>query len=146
MIAGRITTVAPRVMLLLRARWRLWLLATIIIVALQVVVQVAPAQSLEPTFTVSKLDDGNDGQCDPDDSGTYAGQCTLREAIVAANALNTAATIVLSPTQAVSPPYTYTLSISGGGENQTIKGDLDIAGELTIQGQGADSTVIDGAL
>src|SRR3989344_6403271 len=81
------------------------------------------------TFTVTKTADTNDGVCDAD--------CSLREAIGAANALPGADVITL-------PAGTYTLSIAGTGEDLNATGDLDITGDLTINGAG-DTTIIDGA-
>ena len=80
------------------------------------------------TFTVTKIADTNDGVCGAD--------CSLREAIGAANALPGADVITL-------PAGTYTLSIVGAGEDLNATGDLDITGDLTINGAG-DATIIDG--
>ena len=74
------------------------------------------------------------------------GNCTLREAIIAANldhaedacpAGNGADTIVL-------PAGTYVLSIPGPGENAATTGDLDITEDLSLQGAGKTSTLIYG--
>jgi CSLREA domain-containing protein len=77
------------------------------------------------------------------------GQCTLREAITAANtdtasgntggecpAGSGADTITL-------PAGTYTLTRSGHSENNNATGDLDLLNDLTINGAGADITIID---
>ena len=75
------------------------------------------------------------------------GTCTLREAIIAANtdapvdgcaAGGGADTVVL-------PAGTYFLSIPvrSGTQDTPGTGDLDVAGYLTIEGAGADSTIID---
>jgi CSLREA domain-containing protein len=79
-------------------------------------------------FNVTKFTDDN-GACDVAD-------CALREAIRAANATTGSDTIVL-------PAGTYLLTISGSGENNAMTGDLDIKGEVTINGAGAALTVID---
>ncbi|HZV55613.1 MAG TPA: cadherin-like domain-containing protein [Rhodocyclaceae bacterium] len=65
------------------------------------------------------------------------GKISLREAITAAN--NTAGhdTIVL-------PSGTYTITLSGAGENANAYGDFDVIGDLTILGAGSGSTVISG--
>jgi CSLREA domain-containing protein len=78
------------------------------------------------------------------------GNCTLREAVIAANTdtavdrcpsgSNTAVdTIIL-------PAGTYKLSVKGPGENVSRTGDLDITGdgEVTIRGAGPAATIIDG--
>ncbi len=77
---------------------------------------------------VTTTADGNDGVCDAD--------CSLREAVIAANAAADADTIVL-------PAGTYVLS-GGGGEDLAASGDLDLRASVTIAGAGADLTVIDG--
>src|SRR3989338_8538023 len=84
--------------------------------------------ALAATFTVTKVADTNDGACDAD--------CSLREAIGAANVLPGADVITV-------PAGTYTLSIVGAGEDLNATGDLDITGDLTINGAG-DATIIDG--
>jgi len=75
------------------------------------------------------------------------GDCSLREAIQAANTDSTvdgcgagsgADTIVV-------PAGTYTLSIAGANEDANATGDFDITTELTINGVGAATTIIDGA-
>jgi CSLREA domain-containing protein len=74
------------------------------------------------------------------------GDCSLREAIRAANRDDPVDgcpsganldTIVLGS-------GTYTLTRAGIGENEARFGDLDIIGDLTLQGAGAGSTIIDG--
>ena len=80
------------------------------------------------TYTVTKVADTNDGTCDSD--------CSLREAIGAANAAGGADSISL-------PAGTYTLSIAGLAEDANATGDLDITGDLTINGAGSATTIID---
>src|SRR5947207_8442939 len=84
---------------------------------------VAAAQT---TFTVTKTADTNDGVCDSD--------CSLREAIRAANAAAGADTISI-------PAGTYTLSLSGSDDTANL-GDLDVTGPLTINGAGQANTII----
>jgi CSLREA domain-containing protein len=86
-----------------------------------------PAQAA--TFTVSKTADTADGSCDAD--------CSLREAISAANETAEADTIVV-------PAGTYMLSLAGAGEGLNATGDLDILEPVTISGAGASTTIIDG--
>ena len=65
------------------------------------------------------------------------GQCTLRAAIMEANALPGADTIVV-------PAGTYNL-IRPGNDDTAVNGDLDITSTLTISGAGYANTLIDGA-
>ncbi|MFZ0427714.1 MAG: CSLREA domain-containing protein [Acidobacteriota bacterium] len=74
------------------------------------------------------------------------GDCTLREAVIAANtdlpvdrcpAGSGADTILL-------PAGTYVLSLTGPGEDASQSGDLDISSDVTIRGAGAAVTYIDG--
>jgi len=78
-------------------------------------------------FTVTKLTDTNDGTCDAD--------CSLREAIVAANGNAEADSITLGA-------GTHVLTITGAGEDASATGDLDVTGTLTIIGAGPDQTTI----
>ncbi len=97
--------------------------------ALALLVLAAAAPSAHAAiFTPSKLTDGADGACNAD--------CSLRDAVNAANAL-------AGPDVIILPPGTYTLSLAGA-EDQGATGDLDIRGDLTIVGSGADDTIVDG--
>ncbi len=89
------------------------------------------------TFTVNSTTDAvdaipGDGVC-----ADALGNCTLRAAIVEANALAGADTITL-------PAGIYTLSITGRGEDAAATGDLDILGDLVLLGGGQTLTVVDG--
>lgn len=82
------------------------------------------------TFTVTKVGDTNDGTCD--------GDCSLREAINAANASDGADIVILGSGQ------TYALSLGPADSGRSPvpgSGDLDITGSLTIQG---NASSIDG--
>jgi len=83
------------------------------------------------TFTVTKTPDSADGSCD-------AADCSLREAVLAANAVSGADVVTV-------PAGTYTLTIDGsdGFGDTAAAGDLDVAG-LTIDGAGALNTFVDG--
>jgi len=99
--------------------------------ALAVLVVCAPAEAV--TFNVTKPNDSADGSCDAD--------CSLREAVIAANAAGGADTVLL-------PAGAYDLTIAdasaGIDEDAGATGDLDIApGGLTLQGAGAVATSID---
>jgi CSLREA domain-containing protein len=83
------------------------------------------------TFVVTTNADGNHGAC-------TVTLCTLRDAIIAANA---------SPGSTITLPSngsSYTLSLTGIGEDNAATGDLDIKASVTINGGGAATTVIDG--
>ncbi len=80
------------------------------------------------------------------DDVTVNGNCTLREAIIAAN-WDTAVDGCLAGSGAdtiILPPGTYVLTLAGAGEDQAQTGDLDISDELTISGGGKSNTTIDG--
>jgi len=75
-----------------------------------------------------------DGVCE---TGAGNGICTLRAAIMEANAVAGSDDITL-------PAGTYTLTRNGINEDTSSTGDLDITRRLTINGAGANTTVIDG--
>lgn len=81
-------------------------------------------------FTITRSDNPAPDGCAPTD-------CSLREAVIAANALAGADTIIL-------PPDIYTLKIAGADEDRALTGDLDIADDLVIKGAGRATTTIDG--
>jgi CSLREA domain-containing protein len=75
---------------------------------------------------------------DPAPDGCAPGDCSLREAVLAANAGPSPDTIVLGA-------RTYTLSIPPDGTPQDgLDGDLDVFQDVTIRGRGAGRTLIDG--
>lgn len=67
------------------------------------------------------------------------GKATLRAAVMDANALAGADTITLGA-------GVFTMSLPGRGENAALTGDIDITGNLTIDGAGAGQTILDAAL
>ena len=73
-----------------------------------------------------------DGTCADAD-----GHCSLRAAVQETNALAGADTILLDA-------GIYALTIAGGGEEAAASGDLDVIGDLVLQGTGATDTIIDG--
>jgi CSLREA domain-containing protein len=104
------------------------ILIALVVSLLGSAVTVTPARAA--SFTVTKTADTNDGACNAD--------CSLREAISAANASAGADTITL-------PPGTYQLTLANGGganEDGNASGDLDILDSLTINGSGSASTFI----
>ena len=79
------------------------------------------------------------------------GQCSLREAVIAANtdtatggcpAGNGADVIVFD--SALSTPAVFTLTLTGANEDNAETGDLDLTDILTIQGGNANQIIIDG--
>ncbi len=94
--------------------------------ALLIAAAAAPARAA--VFIPTKLTDSADGACDSD--------CSLREAILAANSAIGADFIVLGP-------GTYSLSLTGSGEDFGTTGDLDVSDDLAIVGRDAAGTVID---
>lgn len=83
--------------------------------------------------------DGADGSCDeaPDD-------CTLREAIIAANELPGHQTIIFDTS---SPNYLRQILPADAGvdDNDPTTGDLDITDDVTILGDGTSLTIIEGS-
>ncbi len=87
----------------------------------------APAR----TFEVSKLGDHQPGACTRSD-------CTLREAVIAANTRRGADTILLRSRKR------YELAIPSSGEDAARNGDLDVtSGPLTIVHRGRGTATID---
>jgi CSLREA domain-containing protein len=84
----------------------------------------------EATFTVTKQTDTNDGVCNAD--------CSLREAVVAANGAAGADMITV-------PTGTHNLTIANSGgtnEDGGATGDLDITQDVTVMGNGSANTII----
>ncbi|MBL0164967.1 MAG: Ig-like domain repeat protein [Xanthomonadales bacterium] len=82
------------------------------------------------TFNVSKTADTNDGVCNAD--------CSLREAIGAANVSAGADTVIV-------PAGTYQLTIGNSGnvnEDNNAQGDLDVNDAVTIIGAGSATTIV----
>jgi len=81
------------------------------------------------------------------DDFTDDGDCSLREAITAANT-DTARDACPAGSGAdviTLPAGTYGLTIAGTSEGGNVDGDLDIVNALTINGAGAATTIIDAA-
>jgi CSLREA domain-containing protein len=84
--------------------------------ALVLFLAVLPAAAAADTFRVTRVDDPPPGACNP-------GDCSLREAVVAANAAGGQDTIVLGPRR-------HRLSIAGAGPSA---GDLDVTGDTRFR-------------
>jgi len=109
-------------------------LTSIIVLTIASTAFWAPARAA--TFTVNVTDDGvdadpTDGLCD-----AGGGRCTLRAAVQQANVTVDADTIIL-------PVGLYRLTLRGE-DDVAASGDLDIASDVTIEGAGPISTIIDG--
>src|SRR3989442_14237229 len=74
------------------------------------------------SFTVTRTDDTERGACAP-------GDCSLREAIEAANAL---------------APETSTITLPAGTHVLTISKRLSMTADITITGAGSATTIVDG--
>jgi CSLREA domain-containing protein len=94
-------------------------------------VVTAATNSFSMTFTVTKTADTEDGTCDSD--------CSLREAVAAANSATTDDTIDFQPS-VFGTPKTIVL----GGTQLYIGGTLTVGGTLTINGPGSQNLVISG--
>ena len=70
------------------------------------------------------------------------GQCSLREAVEAANANTAVDTCIAGGSEdiIILPPGTYTLSLGGSAEDNNQEGDIDVSGTLTVLGTGVDRT------
>jgi uncharacterized repeat protein (TIGR01451 family)/CSLREA domain-containing protein len=89
----------------------------------------APASAHAAVFNVTKTADTADGTCDAD--------CSLREAVIAANAPSS------GPDSIVLPAGSYVLTIAGSPEDASAAGDLDFGDDTTLTGAGAATTSID---
>ena len=95
-------------------------------------------RTLAASFTVNTMVDAVDAVPGDGVCATGAGQCSLRAAVQEANASPGLDVITL-------PAGTFTLGLAGASEDLAVSGDLDIDGDLTMSGAGADATVIDAA-
>jgi hypothetical protein len=86
-----------------------------------------PAPAAAATFNVTRFDD-------PVPDGCIAGDCSLREAVLAANLLPDADVVMLGS-------GVYELTQNAGGADELHK-DLDVTRPLTIQGTGSALTTI----
>lgn len=91
---------------------------------------VLPDNAYAATYTVTKTADTADGACDAD--------CSLREAVMAANASAGSDLIQLS-----SGTYRLTIFNLGGDDDFSVSGDLDVRDSITIRGDGETVTTID---
>ncbi len=114
----------------LSRRYRFLPVSAIAAVVALCAVVVPQASALMPTpLQVNKHQDTNDGACNDD--------CSLREAVVAANSDDDLDTILV-------PPGNYSLTRTGAGEDAAAFGDLDITKPVVIRGSGVANTFIKG--
>lgn len=99
----------------------------LVVCSLLLAAGLAPLTVRAAVFTPTTTADTLDGACDF--------QCSLREAIVAANASP-------GPDVVVLEPGIYGLTRAGAGEDQAASGDLDVSDDLVLLGAGADQTTI----
>ncbi len=113
------------------------------LLALPLLVALSPV--LADTYSVTIQDDIVDADS----------ECSLREAILAANANSFAPECLATPPiltrVGASPPHTillpagdYPIQLAGLNEDLGASGDFDLNNSITIQGDGADTTVIHG--
>lgn len=88
------------------------------------------------TFTVNSLNDSLDANPGNNACADSGGNCTLRAAIMEANAHAGLDIIVL-------PAATIALTLTGAGEDNAVSGDLDLKGTLIISGAGSSASIID---
>ena len=86
-----------------------------------------PASAAE--YQVDTTADQTDGNCVP-------GACSIRDAIMEANAT------IGVPDKVLIPAGTYDLIAAGSGEELNATGDLDVEDDISILGAGAGATII----
>ena len=89
------------------------------------------------TFTVNTTADTIDASPADGSCADANGNCSLRAAIMEANALNLNTPVVIN-----IPADTYQLTLTNGAEEE--RGDLDIRRDVTLRGAGAGQTILDG--
>ena len=113
------------------------LIVTLIVLLVAILGGVETPSAQAAGFAVNSTTDAvdanpGDGLCET----AVIGQCTLRAAVQEANALSGLDVINV-------PAGTYTLTISGAGEDAAATGDLDLTDSVTISGAGAGVSIID---
>lgn len=75
------------------------------------------------------------------------GDCSLREAVLAANANTPVDGCMVGVGREVilAPPGIYTLDLPGAAEDGNLSGDLDISDDLVLIGAGATATILRGS-
>jgi CSLREA domain-containing protein len=89
------------------------------------------------TYVVNSTADTSDADVGNPACADISGHCTLRAAIMQANFVTGLDTITL-------PSGVYLLTRPGYDDDGDVVGDLDIADDLTLQGAGSHTTIVDG--
>lgn len=116
-----------------------------VVAAIALALLALPSAASAAHYSVSNTNDvpaqdPSAGDCATPPASAAGGECTLRSAIQAANHATAPSTITLAG-------GTYTLTIAPSGPDDDSTGDLNITqtgGKVTIAGEGAASTIIDG--
>lgn len=108
-----------------------------VLTALAVAVLGSAAEARAATFTVTATADAVDAAPGDGVCAAADGSCTLRAAVMEANALP-------APDRIVLPAGRYTLTIVPAAFDSDASGDLDIEDDLAIVGAGPAGTIIDG--
>ncbi len=95
-------------------------------------------QGWAQTFIVTTVADSVDSTPGDGSCVDASGGCSLRAAIMEANALEGRQRVVVGA-------GTHTLSVPGATENGSASGDLDILDDLDLIGAGADLSIVDAA-
>ncbi|MBI5304853.1 MAG: hypothetical protein HY868_22145 [Chloroflexi bacterium] len=121
----------------MKSETRYFVLTTLLVNAVLLFALGVPvhAKPMVVTFTVNDTTDLIDDNLTDGVCHTTTNTCTLRAAVMQANALGGTNTINL-------PAGMFVLTIAGNGLDNV--GDLDISSNLTIMGSGVVNTVIDG--
>ncbi|AHY45609.1 CSLREA domain [Rubrobacter radiotolerans] len=125
------------------------LLGGVLLFALLLALLAFAAPARAATFTVNSAEDAPDTNPGDGACATVGGDCTLRAAVQETNALAGADAVNV-------PAGDYALTVrnadvdpisapGGAPENASATGDLDVTGELTLSGAGADATTVDAA-
>jgi CSLREA domain-containing protein len=113
------------------------ILSSLSVILLAALCGALPA-SAGMTFVVNSTADEVDATPGDGICATAGGACTLRAAVLEANALLGADRIEI-------PAGTYTMTIAGQREEDAATGDLDLTDDVTIVGAGAATTILDAA-
>ena len=100
-----------------------------------------------PVSTAAPLDEVTIDVTSTADDLTANGNCTLREAIEAANsktAVDACPAGGAITTTIMIPSGTYTITIVGSGEEDNQTGDLDVQSNIIFRGAGQEETILDG--